>query len=133
MSCGRPGALLAAGRRGRSGAAGGHALLHPSRPDPPPALSPDHRPDHTAPRLPAPQVWFYRDPSGAQQGPCCITDFRNWLAYLNRREPDPQLERERERNLAEFLLVPVWQQHEPAAAVTLSRLIEGQDRAAGLL
>jgi hypothetical protein len=67
-----------------------------------------------------------------QQGPCCIQDFRNWLFFLNKAEEEPEAERARERHLAQFLLVPVWQQHEPHACMTLSRLVEGQNRAAAL-
>ncbi|GIL63902.1 hypothetical protein Vafri_17914 [Volvox africanus] len=30
----------------------------------------------------AAMVWFYKDPMGQKQGPCCIRQFRSWVKYL---------------------------------------------------
>lgn len=50
--------------------------------------------------------WYYVDPQGATQGPCCIAEFRGWMHDL---QMDPQLS----RALKQFSEVPAWKDGAP--------------------
>ncbi|GLI65902.1 hypothetical protein VaNZ11_009549 [Volvox africanus] len=84
-------------------------------------------------------VWFYKDPMGQNQGPCCIRQFRSWVRYLGQNAAfrdeyekfrscsvwrDPQDQPQRERD-PDGVSAPGGREGASGERTTLSELLRG--------